>query len=1131
MRRKRRRSHILDIVAEGWRFAALVALVVPLLLLPVTARAGTPTSLSDGVDKRLIVGLDTPSLLETLKKKDIAPKGMGSDVAMERIQEIQEAQDALATSLAKVSPGAVVDHRYQVTLNGLSIRLSEPVNVAMPKIRQLSDVSYVYEETAYEPSLYASVPFVEADELWPALGGEKQAGKGIKIAVLDSGIDINHPLFDPTSFSYPSGFPKGDERYTSPKVIAARTYFRPNDPPLLGEETPVPGSLGSGHGTHMAGIIAGQPVTATHWEREQELSGVAPAAQLLNYRIFYPSEKTEHEIAYTTEILAAIEDAVTDGADVLCNSWSSVAPRAPFACPETEALEAAMDAGCVVVAPVGNEGPGQGSASRIPGGMERAITVGGLGKDRILARDFVDVTAPSPVPQELVQNPFARALFGPSIDAPIGPLPCKDVRRVDFSGSALACDSLPANSLIDHAVLISRGECPFADKVYHAQAAGAELALIYNEEDRVEKMACGGEHCDPGEITIPSLMVTRSVGEALLSRLEDHPDTTIRIDPYGRVISTTENVVFTTSGRGPAYLRYLKPDLLAPGVSVLSADHMATEGETPYQQMSGSSVACAHVAGVAALLRQMHPQWSHDEIKAALMSTAQFSELYLDDARSEPADILDRGAGLVRAAESAEASLFFSPPAISVSELKPGETLSLSLTLHDARAEGNPRTYTASITQCSGISVTVPAEVTTRPGTDTEVEIAITVEEDCALGEHGLDVSYVGEKGRGSLPVWLHVTPRLEEASVLLIDNDFSFFGQYTDYAPYVTEALDQTSLSYKVWNADEHFDKPQTIPGVSELQRYDAVIWLTGDNVHPDPYYAVSVPLTKADMHVLAAYLDGGGRLLAMGQNLAQATDINEEDDDPTWGRADFYHGYLGAHWLQQSLFDPEGEGALPPQDSPAVVGLPASFLGDATLHLGPKGDGAGNQTAIDEIAPGGVPDGSDLDLIEPVLMALQAQPVEAGYVGLAKADDPHLDDPVSSLSYRSLYYSFGFEGINDTSDTTNRADFLSRSLDWLLDEITVQLPDIRGNVNVPIPVTCHAASTHSQIRSYRWRIEGKDGTRTTTSESPSISCTWDEYGTYTVTVEATDVLGHTAVARGKARILAPIYLPLTLK
>ncbi len=1113
---------------KKWRYAhhlgsvtgalLLVALVVLLLFPAVSAQAGDPTSVPDRGGERLIVGLDGPSLIEALKEEKIASQALGSGAAVERMQEMQETQNALARSLKEIFPGAVIEQRYQITFNGLSVHMSEPLDIAMPKIRQLSGVAYVYEETAYEPSLYASVPLLQADELWTVLGGEKEAGRGIRVAVLDSGIDINHPMFDASSFSYPSGFPKGDERHTSPKVIVARAYFRPDDPPLPGEETPSPGSLGSGHGTYMAGIIAGQTVTATHWELEQELSGVAPAAQLLNYRILYPSEKTEREVAYTTEILAAIEDAVMDGADVLYNGWSSVAPRAPFACPETQALEAAMEAGCVVVAPVGNEGPGHGSASRIPGGIERAITVGSLSKDRVLARDFVDVTGPSPVPQELVQNPFARALFGPSIDAPIGPLPYKDVRQVDPSQSPLACDSLPKDSLTDHAVLISRGACTFADKVYHAEQAGAQVVLIYNKDDSIEEMACGGEHCDSGEITIPALMVTRSFGEALLARLEDYPDTTIRIDPHGRIISATANVVPAISGRGPAYLRYLKPDLVAPGVSVLSADHGTTDdGGVPYVQASGSSVAGAHVAGIAALLRQAHPEWEHDEVKAALMSTANPFDLYLDDSHLEQAGVLDRGAGLVRSAEAAEASLLFSPSAISIADLRPGETFSPSLTLRDSRARGAARTYTLSVTQRPGITVTAPTEVTITPGADKEIQMTVVVGEDCALGEHGLDLSYAGAGERAGLPIWLHVAPALKGADVLLIDNDFSFFEQYADYASYVIEALDQIPLSYEVWNADAHFDNPQTIPDIEHLQRYDAVIWLTGDNVHPDTYYAVSVPLTAVDMHTLAAYLDGGGRLLAMGQNLAQASDINEKEDDPTWGRADFYHGYLGAHWLQEDLFD----GALPPEDGPAAVGLADSFLAGTTLHLGPTGDGAGNQTSIDEIASGGMRDGSDLDLVDPVLMALQAQPMEAGYIGLAKGDDPDLDGFIPSLPYRSLYYSFGFEGVNNAPDMTSRVDFLQRSLDWLLDEVTVQLADTAGAVNVPTTITCHATSSHSQIRSYRWRIEKEDGTKTTVnSESSSIAHMWDEYGTYTVAVEATDILGHTAVAQGEVTI-----------
>src|SRR5690606_30922831 len=100
---------------------------------------------------------------------------------------------------------------------------------------------------------------IGADQLWASrqIGGQSRAGEGVKIAIIDSGIQHTHPFFNPDGFTYPPGFPKGEAAFTTPKVISARAYFRPDLPPLPGSETPLPGPDGSSHGTHVAGTAAG----------------------------------------------------------------------------------------------------------------------------------------------------------------------------------------------------------------------------------------------------------------------------------------------------------------------------------------------------------------------------------------------------------------------------------------------------------------------------------------------------------------------------------------------------------------------------------------------------------------------------------------------------------------------------------------------------------------------------------------------------------------------------------------------------------------------------------------------------------------------------------------------------------
>jgi len=294
-------------------------------------------------------------------------------------------------------------------------------------------------------------------------------------------------------------------------------------------------------------------------------------------------------------------------------------------------------------------------------------------------------------------------------------------------------------------------------------------------------------------------------------------------------------------------------------------------------------------------------------------------------------------------------------------------------------------------------------------------------------------------------------------------------------------------------------------------------VIWVTGDNRHPDGYYALSTPLTVADQAILVRYLDGGGRLLALGQNLAEASDVNG-DADPVFGRSALYHQYLGAHWLQGSLYGPDGGASLPPGGGSAVFGLPETFLAGVGLDLGADGDGAGNQVSVDEIAPGGLLDGQDAALVYAVLAATGGQPLAEGFVGLAKACEPSLDDATAHCPYRTLYYSFGPEGINDDAGGTTRADLLDRSLRWLLDDVSAALePEYVGAPGEPLVVRAVAGATYGEMESFRWRV----GDRVVDTAEPQVTL-YLESGKWPITVEALDSFGHRAVASTSARIIA---------
>src|SRR5262249_4905067 len=140
----------------------------------------------------------------------------------------------------------------------------------------------------------------------------------------------------------------------------------------------------------------------------ETISGVAPRAYLMNYKVFYENDSVFSGNSFSTESIAALEDAVMDGADVINNSWGGTAEVDPNFDPIVEAAEAAVDAGVTVVFAAGNERPNYSTAGS-PGYSDKLITVGASTTNRTIAANFVDVIAPTGVPDTLKGRPYLPA--------------------------------------------------------------------------------------------------------------------------------------------------------------------------------------------------------------------------------------------------------------------------------------------------------------------------------------------------------------------------------------------------------------------------------------------------------------------------------------------------------------------------------------------------------------------------------------------------------------------------------------------------------------------------------------------------------------------------------------------------
>jgi minor extracellular serine protease Vpr len=243
------------------------------------------------------------------------------DVASSRsrayVSHLRSVQNAFAHRLAHRLPGVRVQRTYQVVLNALAVKMTRGQAAIA---RRLNGVRAVTPDIPYQLQMFSTPAQIGAPTLWGQVGGQSNAGAGVKVAIVDSGIFVRHdaggaytgnPCFNDTGYTAPVGYPKGDTRFTNNKVLVARAYFRPGDPPIAGEDTPIQGTnAASPHGTHVAGTVACNGGTsATFAGSTVSISGIAPHAYLMNYRVFYPSQSTEdfqNGNAYVVELVQAI---------------------------------------------------------------------------------------------------------------------------------------------------------------------------------------------------------------------------------------------------------------------------------------------------------------------------------------------------------------------------------------------------------------------------------------------------------------------------------------------------------------------------------------------------------------------------------------------------------------------------------------------------------------------------------------------------------------------------------------------------------------------------------------------------------------------------------------------------------
>ena len=348
----------------------------------------------------MVVELESPSAARSGLPRSDARLDLDSRAALRRLTRIGVEQEQVAGRIADAVPAARVRWRYRVVMNALAVVLP-PGSVR--ELERVEGVTAIHRSSLYRPQLNRSPAAIGAPQIWGP--GLPSAGQGMKIGIIDDGIDHRHPFFDPTGYAMPPGFPKGQTAYTTAKVIVARS-FPPPSPRAEYASLPFHPEQ-SEHATHVAGIAAGNNGTRAGLSGGGvALSGVAPKAYLGNYRVLtVPTASNVGLDGNSPEIAAAIEAAVQDGMDVINLSIGEpeISPSRDLV---VRAIDGASRAGVVTTVSAGNDfdGLGRGSVSS-PGSAETAITVAAA----TLGRELAGFSSAGPTPISLRLKPEVTA--------------------------------------------------------------------------------------------------------------------------------------------------------------------------------------------------------------------------------------------------------------------------------------------------------------------------------------------------------------------------------------------------------------------------------------------------------------------------------------------------------------------------------------------------------------------------------------------------------------------------------------------------------------------------------------------------------------------------------------------------
>jgi subtilisin family serine protease len=734
----------------------LVGLIVILaLVLPLSAAAKAPETVKDvyivimSADPVVAYDGDIYGLPAT--KPESGKKINPNSALVKKYEEFLEKEHKAVMEAVDANTSTLI-HEYTISLNGFAAPLTQEQAEEMakqPGVALVLPDEMRYKTTDNSPDFLG---LTVLDGPWD----KGYDGEDVVIGVIDTGIWPEHPSFaDDGSYE-----PLPD--YAGLPCEFGNTAHNPDDAPFtcnnkllgarqmldtyrfyIGVEADEFDSArdDDGHGTHTASTAAGNAgVEASIYGIPRgTISGVAPRARIIAYKAL------GNLGGFTSDLAAAIDQAVADGVDVI--NYSIGGGAATPGADEIAFLFAA-DAGVFVATSAGNAGPGASTLGN-PSTMPWITTVGASTQDRTF--------------QGSVSSSDGWEFIGASITPGTGELPLVDA---EDAGNELAIPgSLNPADVAGKVVLVKRGSIARVFKSLAVYQAGGAGMILYNADD--------SQSLNADNHWVPTVHINNTDGLAI----KDYIATTA--SPVAKInggefteIEAPWMAAFSSRGPNPVAPDIIKPDITAPGVNILAGaspfpDPNFYPGEL-YQCLGGTSMSSPHVAGVFALIKQAHPDWSSAMAKSAIMTTA-YQDVMKEDGVT-PADPFDMGSGHINAGGEANKGSIFEPglvydaglfeyaaftcgmnwgvftpgscafldsigvpmepynlnyPSIGIGEL-PG-ILTVTRTVTSVAKEKGWREYTVSVDAPEGYDVTVePSTLSLKSGQSATYEVTIT---------------------------------------------------------------------------------------------------------------------------------------------------------------------------------------------------------------------------------------------------------------------------------------------------------------------------------------------------------------------------------------------------------------------